>query len=53
MGKKLCDLKKLRKKDPAAYGAYVDQPAVICGKCQRTANKKKYVCRPAKLKDGA
>jgi hypothetical protein len=50
MSKTLCELDKLRQKDFAAYVALVDQPAFVCQKCGRAANKKNRVCEPRKIK---
>lgn len=50
MTKKLCDLKKLRKKDPDRYFKLVDEPAYGCRRCGRVANSKKRLCKPEKLK---
>ena len=50
MTKKLCDLKKLRKRNPDKYLRLVDEPAYGCERCERVANSKKRVCRPFKLK---
>jgi len=50
MGKTLCDLQKLLKKDFDAYAALVDKPHYVCQKCGRAANEKKNVCEPKKIK---
>ncbi|MCA9875033.1 MAG: hypothetical protein H6659_07910 [Ardenticatenaceae bacterium] len=50
MGKTLCDLNKLLKKDFEAYTALVDSPNFICRKCGRAANEKKNLCEPKKIK---
>lgn len=49
MAKKLCELKKLLKKDLAEYIVNVNQPKFVCTKCGRVANEKKLVCSPAKM----
>lgn len=49
MAKKLCELKKLLKKDLAEYIINVNQPKFVCTKCGRVANEKKLVCSPAKM----
>ncbi|WP_197442035.1 hypothetical protein [Thalassoglobus polymorphus] len=49
MAKTLCDLQKKLKKDPEGYACYVVNPTHICKKCKRVANKKKRLCKPAKL----
>jgi hypothetical protein len=50
VGRTLCNLKKLRKKDFAQYAKLVDQPRVICKNCGRAADRKKYVCKPRKIR---
>ena len=50
MPKELCKLKKsLMKDDLDAYCKLVDKPTVVCEKCGRVANKKKFVCKPRAL----
>jgi hypothetical protein len=49
MAKKLCELKKLLKKDLSEYIINVNNPKYVCTKCGRVANEKKLVCSPAKI----
>ena len=49
MGKKLCELKKMRKKDPARYAKLVANPKFFCKECGRVAQQKKRLCQPKKL----
>ncbi len=47
--KKLCDCKKMLKKDLGAYIRLVDEPAFICRKCGRVANDEKNLCKSREL----
>ena len=53
MSKTLCERKTALKRDPKAFTKLVDEPRFFCKKCGRVANRKKYVCKPRKLADGA
>lgn len=48
-GKSLCKLKKELKNDMKSYTLLVNQPAFVCQKCGRVANKKKNLCSPKKM----
>lgn len=50
MSKTLCELKKTLKTDFDAFVQLVNNPTHVCHKCGRTANSKKLVCKPIKLK---
>ena len=50
MANKLCDLKKLLKKNLKEYVKYVDKPEFVCHKCGRVANERKTLCKPARIR---
>jgi hypothetical protein len=50
MAKTLCEMKQLLKADFNAYKQLVVDASHICTKCGRTANDKKRLCKPEKLK---
>ena len=50
MSKTLCELKKLLKADFKTYKQLVCDPSHVCTKCGRTANDKKLLCKPERLK---
>lgn len=50
MSKTLCELKSTLKADFETFMLLVDNPTHVCRKCGRTANGKKLVCKPIKLK---
>ena len=51
MAKELCKIKKaLIEYDIDAYCQLVDKPRFVCRRCGRAANKKKYVCKPTRIK---
>jgi hypothetical protein len=49
MGKELCKLKDLYRKDFEVNAKKVNHSKVVCTKCERATNKKKYVCCPRKI----
>ena len=51
MAKTLCELKKLLKSDFTAYKKLVSDATHVCTKCGRTANDKKLLCNPERLKE--
>jgi hypothetical protein len=46
MSKTLCERQDLLDKHPERYMRLINAPRVVCRKCGRAANKKKYVCKP-------
>jgi hypothetical protein len=49
--KTLCTLGRKHIEDTIDYlSEIVGKPKYLCRKCARAANKKKYLCKPAKLK---
>lgn len=50
MAKTLCELKKLLKADFKTYKQFVCNSSHVCAKCGRTANDKKLLCKPERLK---
>ena len=50
MPKPLCEMKQLLKSDFSSYKQLVCNASHLCKKCGRTANNKKLLCKPEKLK---
>ena len=53
MAKPLCELKKTLKQDFGTFVSLIENPTHVCRKCGRSANSKKVLCKPVKLKSGA
>jgi hypothetical protein len=51
MPKKLCDLKKLLKRDPERFCSLIREPTHVCLSCGRAANDRSRLCEPARLPD--
>ncbi len=48
MTRPLCKRTRQLKEAPDRYLAKVEEPRLICTRCGRLANRKKYLCQPEK-----